>query len=297
MIDLLRGYFHIETRDDSRLRREKVTNRLLSLDEALRPTLPAFLALLDLAVEEPTWQALDPPQRRQQTLDALKHLLLHESRLQPLAVIFEDLHWVDVETQAMLDGLVESLPASLLVLLVNYRPEYRHAWGGKSYYRQLQIGPLSSKQAQELLHTMLGNDPDLQPLTHLLIERTDGNPFFLEETIRMLVETRVLVGERGAYRLGGSVLSIQVPANVQAVLAARIDRLPPEEKQLLQSASVIGKDVPFALLQAIADAPESELRRRLAHSRQPSSSTKRAYSRISSTRSSTRWRTTLLTAA
>jgi len=208
---------------------------------------------------------LDPPQRRQRTLDAVKRLLLRESQVQPLLVVFEDLHWVDGETQALLDSLVESLPTARLLLLVNYRPEYQHGWGSKTYYTQLRLDPLPPGSAEEFLQALLGDDPRLKPLTALLIARTEGNPFFLEESVRTLVETGVLVGERAAYCLGQALAGIQVPATVQAVLAARIDRLPPEEKHLLQTAAVIGTEVPMPVLQAIADLPEEGLQRGLAH--------------------------------
>jgi class 3 adenylate cyclase len=265
VIDLLKAYCQIESRDEPRKVREKVTGKLLTLDRALEPALPAFLSLLDVPVEDPSWQALDPPQRRQRTLDACKRLLLRESQVQPLLLVFEDLHWIDSETQALLDTLLESLPTARLLLLVNYRPEYQHGWGGKTYYTQLRIDPLPAESADALLQALLGTDPGLGPLKQLLIGRTQGNPFFLEESVRTLVETQGLAGERGAYRLTQALPSIQVPATVQAVLAARIDRLPPEEKRLLQAAAVIGEDVPFALLQANAEGPEEALRRGLAH--------------------------------
>ena len=265
VIDLLKGYFEIDDRAEPRKMQEKVTGKILTLDRALEPTLPALLSLLDVPVEEPGWRALDPPQRRQRTLEALKRLLLREAQGQSVLVVFEDLHWIDGETQALLDGLVESLPAARLMLLVNYRPEYEHRWGSKTYYTQLRLDPLPPESAGELLQALLGGDPSLQPLTRLLIERTEGNPFFLEESVRTLVETGALIGGRGAYRLGGPTAVIQVPATVQAVLAARIDRLPAEEKRLLQTSAVIGKDVPEAVLQVVAEMREEDLRRGLAH--------------------------------
>ena len=253
VIDLLQAYFQVEGPDDGREMHEKVTDKLFTLDETLRPTLPALLMLLDVPVEDPQWQALDPRQRRQRTLDAVKRLLLRESQVQPLLVIIENLHWIDTETQAVLDSLIESLPTASFLLLVNYRPEYQHSWGNKTYYTQLRLDTLPPARAEELLQALLGHDASLQPLTQRLIERTEGNPFFLEESVWTLAETKALVGERGAYRLAQPLPSIQVPATVQAVLAARIDRLPPEEKRLLQTAAVIGKDIPFPLLQAIAE--------------------------------------------
>ena len=263
--DLLKAYFQIDDRDDGRKMREKLTGKLLTLDAALGPTLPAFLALLDVPVEDRHWQDLDPAQRRQRTLEAIKGLLLRESQVQPLLLVFENLHWIDTETQAVLDSLIDSLPTARLLLLVNYRPEYQHGWGSKTYYTQLRLDPLPAASAEELLQALLGDDPSLVPLKRLVIERTEGNPFFLEESVRALVETGVLVGERGAYRLAKPLESLQVPATVQAVLAARIDRLPPEEKRLLQTAAVIGTEVPFALLQAIGELSEEELRRGLGH--------------------------------
>ena len=267
LIDLLRGYFQIETRDEARRIREKVTGKLLSLDRALEPYLPALLWLLDVPVDDPQWQRLDPPQRRQQTLDGIKRLLLRESQVQPLLLVFEDLHWIDAETQVFLNSLIDSLPSAHLMLLVSYRPEYQHGWGSRTYYVQLRIDPLLPEIADELLRTLLGEAPDLQPLKQRLIDETEGNPLFLEESVRTLVETGVLVGERGAYRLTKPLPSTQVPATVQAVLAARIDRLPPDEKRLLEAASVIGEEVPFSLLQAITAEPEESLRRGLTHLR------------------------------
>src|SRR5262249_35829094 len=186
------------------------------------------------------WQALDPPQRRQRTIEAIKHLLLRESWNQPVLVVFEDLHWIDAETQAFLDSLVESLPTTRLLLVVSYRPEYEQRWAQKMYYTSLRIDPLGAESAAELLQAVLGNDLSLHELRRMLIERTEGNPFFLEESVRTLAETHVIVGERGSYRSGKPIAAIQVPSTVHAVLAARIDRLSLEDKRLLQSASVIG---------------------------------------------------------
>src|SRR5262249_55109276 len=265
VIELLKRYCHLEDHDDHRTIRAKVTGQVLTLDEALQETTPALLALLEALPADSPFLRLDPPQRRQRTLDALKRLLLRESQVQPLVVVFEDLHWIDAETQALLDSLIESLPTVRLLLLVNYRPEYQHGWSNKTYYTQLRLDPLPAASADELLQALLGDDASLAPLTQLLIARTEGNPFFLEESVRTLVETGVLVGQPGAYRLTRPLEGLQVPATVQAVLAARIDRLSPEDKRLLQTAAVIGTDVSLALLQAIADVPEAPLHHGLAY--------------------------------
>ncbi len=265
LIDLMKSYFRIEERDDERDVREKVTGRLLTLDRTLESTLPAVLALLDVPVEDASWQALGPPERRRQTLIAVKRILLRESEVQPLLLVFEDLHWIDDATQEFLDSLVDSLAGARVLLLVNYRPEYEHRWGGRAHYTQLRIDPLSSESAEELLEGLLGGDAGLAPLKELLIARTEGNPFFLEESVRTLVETQVLEGGRGGYQLARATEGLQVPVTVQAVLAARIDRLRPEDKRLLQTAAVIGMDVPLVLLQAVAATPEETLRAGLGH--------------------------------
>jgi class 3 adenylate cyclase/predicted ATPase len=260
VIDLLKAYFRIEDRDDQRQIREKVTGKLVTLDEGLKPLITPLLTLLDVAVDDEAWEVLDPSQHRRRTLDAVKTLLLRESAVQPLAVVFEDLHWIDSETQVFLDSLVESLPASRILLLANYRPEYSHGWGSKTFYTQRRIDPLPAESADELLVAMLGADADLATLRETLIERTGGNPFFIEESVRTLVEAGTLSGSPGAYRLAAEAATIEMPATVQGVLAARIDRLPAVNKRLLQTAAVVGKDVPYDLLLAIADMSEEELR-------------------------------------
>ncbi len=265
VVDLLKRYVRVEDADEPRTVRARVTGQVLTLDEALQETIPALLWLLDVLPDDSPFRMIEPPQRRQRTLEALKRVLLRESQVQPLLLVFEDLHWIDAETQALLDSLIDSLPTARLLLLVNYRPEYQHGWGSKTYYTQLRLDPLPPANAEVFLDALLGQDSSLAPLKRLLIARTEGNPFFLEESVRTLVETGVLVGDPGAYRLAQSLPTIQVPATVLAVLAARIDRLPADEKRLLQAAAVIGTEVPLPLLQAIAELPEAALYRGLAH--------------------------------
>ncbi len=265
VIDLLKNYFQIEDRDDDETIREKVGTRLRMLDAGLESMLVPFLAFFDVSVEDAAWAALDPPQRRRRTLEGLKQLLLAESRTQPLILVFEDLHWIDTETQAFLDSLVNILSTARILLLVNYRPEYEHKWASQPFYSQCRIDPLAPESAEKLLDTLLGHDPDLSPLKQMVIERTEGNPFFLEESVRTLVETGTLSGTPGAYRMTDDIERVKVPETVQGVLAERIDRLTIEEKQLLQMAAVVGKVVPFALLLAVSGLVEEGLRGDLAN--------------------------------
>ncbi|MEX2148474.1 MAG: adenylate/guanylate cyclase domain-containing protein [Candidatus Rokuibacteriota bacterium] len=264
LVHLLKSYFKIADRDDTRAIRAKVTGLLLTLDDGLTDSIAPVLWLLDVLADDHELLRLDRAQRRAAALEAVRRVLLREAAGQPLLLVFEDLHWIDAETQAFLDAFVESLGSARALLAVNYRPEYQHAWGGKTYYRQLRLDVLPPATAEALLAPLLGEDASLAPLRSLLIERTEGNPLFLEESVRALVETQALIGAPGAYRLVKDPRGLQVPATVQAILAARIDRLLPDDKRLLQTASVIGKDVPWALLLAIAGVPEDDLRRGLA---------------------------------
>ena len=263
--ELLRQYFQIEAQDEAHKITEKVTGKVLLLDAGLEPDVAAFLWLLDIPADDPGWLRLDPQQRRRQALDGVKRLLLGETRVQPVIVVVEDLHWVDRETQALLETLVDSLPTARLLLVLSYRPEYEHLWSARSFYSQIRLDHLAPESIEELLATLVGADPDLLPLRRRLVEWTGGNPLFLEEIVRSLWETGALVGDRGAYRLSGPIEAVRVAPTVQAILAARIDRLPETEKRLLQSASVVGTDVPLTVLQAIADEPEDELRQAVAN--------------------------------
>ena len=264
VIDLLKAYFDIAPGDDRRRSAEGVLGKVLMLDEALKPILPALLTLLELPVEDAAWQALDPPQRRRRTLDGLKALLVRESQRQPLALILEDLHWIDGETQALLDSLVESLPTCRILLLVNYRPEYRHGWGSRAHYTQLRIDPLAAAGADALLSSLLGDDPGLAGLRQRLLVASEGNPLFLEESVRNLLDAGVLAGARGACRLVREPRELEVPPSVAAIIAARIDRLGTAEKSVLQLAAVIGEEVPLTLLEALSDLPADELHAALA---------------------------------
>jgi len=260
VVDMLRAHFKIEEGDEPRTIRAKVTGAVLTLDEGLKETVPPLLGLLDALPDDSSFHRQSPPQRRECTLDALKRLIFREAQVQPVLLVFEDLHWIDSETQALLDAVVESLRSARLLLAVNYRPEYRHAWSQKTFYHQIPIEPLSAASAEELLRPLIGDDPSLSPLVHTLIVRTDGNPLFLEESVRALADAGVLVGERGRYRLARPDAPIAVPPSVQAILASRIDRLTADDKHLLQAASVIGKDVPFSLLAALVGDEHDEIR-------------------------------------
>jgi class 3 adenylate cyclase len=238
VLELLRHYGHVEEHDDPRTIRAKVTGQVLTLDESLQETIPALLALLDALPADSPFLRLDPPQRRQRTLEGLKRVLLRESQAQPLLLVFEDLHWIDSETQALLDRLVEGLPTARILLLVNYRPEYQHGWGSKTYYTQLRLDPLPPASADEILQALLGDDPSLALLKRLLITRTEGNPFFLEESVRTLVEAGVLIGtpgglppDAGAADHSGPGHSTGRPGGTHRPSATRGEASPPDRRR------------------------------------------------------------------
>jgi pimeloyl-ACP methyl ester carboxylesterase len=197
-------------------------------------------------------------------MDAIKNLLLWRTAAEPVLLVLEDLHWFDAESLAVLDEVVDSMGAVRLVLLVSYRPEYRHMWAGKSYYSHIRVDPLRDTSAEEFLRSLVGDDANLAQLKRLLIQRAAATPLFLEEIVRDLAESGALVGNSGQYRLSRDVDQIAVPPTIQAVLAARIDRLPSEQRRLLQVASIIGRDVPIALLKIVGELSEDALREGMA---------------------------------
>jgi class 3 adenylate cyclase/tetratricopeptide (TPR) repeat protein len=259
VIDLLHSYFRIVSDDDPRTRREKVNGKVLTLDRALEDTLLYLFGLLGIADVNDPLAGMDPQIRRRRTLDAIKRVLLRESLNQPLMLMFEDLHWIDEETQAFLNLVADSIGTAKILLLVNYRPEYQHQWGGKTYYTQLRLDPLGKDRAEEMLAALLGEGKDLIPLKRLIIVSTEGNPFFMEETVQVLLDEGALVRDGAAIKVAKSLNELKIPPTVQGILAARIDRLPAAEKELLQTLAVIGKDFPLALVREITRKPDHEI--------------------------------------
>jgi len=248
-----------------------VTGKLLTLDRSLEETLPYLLALLGDAESTAQLAPMDPPLRRRRTFEAITRVLLRESLNQPLLLLVEDLHWLDSETDAWLHLLSERVPTASILLLVNYRPEYQHAWGSRTYYTQLRLDPLGEAEAHDLLSVLLGDGPGLRPLTELILGKTEGNPFFMEEIVQSLVDQGVLRRDpAGGMQLAAPVTSsalaaLQLPPTVRGVLAARIDRLPADVKTLLQTLAVLGKEFAWSLLAAVANQPDEDVQRLLAH--------------------------------
>jgi class 3 adenylate cyclase/tetratricopeptide (TPR) repeat protein len=265
IIEMLRDYFRINVHHSAQFIRETVTSRILALDAGLHDAIPPVLDLLDALDDDNPFRSLDVVQRRQTTYQAIVRLLLSQSRVRPVIAVCEDLHWYDSLSLGLLNDLVVAAQDARLLLLVNFRPEYKDEWRNRPNYLQLHLDPLASGGVAEFLQALLGSDESLSTLKGFLVERTGGNPFFIEEIVRRLVDAAVLEGMRGSHRLARPFSSTDVPPTVQAVLAARIDELPAATKHLLEEAAVIGHDVPFALLHAICGLPEDELRGLLDH--------------------------------
>jgi class 3 adenylate cyclase/tetratricopeptide (TPR) repeat protein len=264
VLDLLSQYFEISRDDDERKRRERILGKVLGLDRALEDTLPYLYSLLGIVGAGDSLAQMDAQIRRRRTMEAIKRILLRESLDQPLMVIFEDLHWIDTETQGLLNLLGDAIANARILLLVNYRPEYRHEWGSRTHYTQLRLDPLGLESADEMLSALLGEEKGLIPLKRLIVERTEGTPFFMEEMVQALFEQGVLQ-RNGVVRIARPVSAIKVPATVQAVLASRIDRLSSAEKELLQTLAVLGREFALNLVQCVTLKSNDELEEMLAH--------------------------------
>ena len=263
VIDLLHNYFRITSDDDARARREKVAGKVAILDRSLEDALPYLFGLLGIVEGDDPLAQMDGQVKKRRTLEAIKRILSRESMNQPLMVIFEDLHWIDDETQAFLNLLADSIGTGKILLLVNYRPEYSHQWNSRTYYTQLRLDPLGKESADEMLSALLGDGAELAALKKLIIEKTEGNPFFMEETVQVLLDEGALVRDGGAARLTRPLGELKIPPTVQGILAARIDRLPAESKDLLQALAVIGREFPLSLIRAVVPKSDDELNRLL----------------------------------
>jgi class 3 adenylate cyclase/tetratricopeptide (TPR) repeat protein len=263
ILQLLRALFDVREDDDDHAARRKVAGELLLLDPEFQEWVPLVLDFLGLPDPARPPLALDSRSRAEKLSAFLRRLVRARSERGPFALLVDDLHWIDPASDALLGDLAAAASEARALLLVNFRPEYRAAWAQPEHYGEIPLAPLSSEAQDELLRDLLGADPSVRELRSLVRERTAGNPFFMEELVQSLVESGELAGERGRYRLARPVAALQVPATVQAVLAARMDRLPEDEKSVLQAASVIGKRFTVQVLARVLGVPEGDLARAL----------------------------------
>jgi class 3 adenylate cyclase/tetratricopeptide (TPR) repeat protein len=260
--NLLRSWSGIPEQASPAEAMRRLHDALAALPAGSSIYVPALQSLLDLPVEDADWPTLEPTVRRQRMMSAVKELFLRCAENQPLLLWFEDIQWTDIETRGVIDALIESIGTTRLFVLLTCRPEYEHKWGGKPFFTANYLDPLEAHAADQLVQGLVGGAHD--ELRALIVERTEGTPLFIEETIRTLVESGALRMRAGGYELTRQIPEIRIPETVQSVIAARIDSLSPKRKTLLQIASVIGLDIPITLLREVVDLSEAELQELLA---------------------------------
>jgi adenylate cyclase len=259
ILAFFRSYFGITEADSAAQARERISDRLVALDPAFLDDLPLFFDFLEVPDPERPAPQLAAEVRMRRVFEVLRRVTARRSEREVLVLVFEDLHWFDPQSAAFLERVIESFPGTRTLMVTNFRPEFSAAWMRHSYYEQLSVVPLSAEAVGEMLRELIGDDPSLAPLPAYLVERTGGNPFFVEEVVRALVEDGTLAGRPGAYRLTRPLEQAALPASVQAVLAARIDRLSGEHKAVLQSAAVIGRTFAEAVLAHVMGKPAGAL--------------------------------------
>ena len=252
ILELIRCIFGVQPEEEGAATRLKIDTRLTELDPKLVEAAPLVFEFLGVGDPERPAPRLDPEARQRQLIGLTRHLIKLAGERMPTVILIEDLHWIDAASLVFLDNLVDGRAGSRNLLLLNFRPEFHAEWMQNSWYRQIPLAPLGAAAIRELLTDRLGDDDSLAPLVPLIDSRAKGNPFFVEEIMQSLIETGQLQGQRGAYCLVTQVSDLKVPATVRAVLTARIDRLDDRDKQLLQTASVIGKEFAEPVLEAVA---------------------------------------------
>ena len=258
-LEMLRSFFGIAQSDSDELARERVAERLRGFDGQLADELPLLLDFLGIPDAERPAGAISPEARQRRLLALVRGLVHAQSVRAPTLNVLEDLQWVDPASERFLASLIEALPGTRNLTVLNFRPGYRAGWMGRTHYRQLPLPPLSKDACAALISELLGSEPSLRDLSTLIRERADGNPFFCEQIVSALAERGEIEGRLGAFRLAHPQIEIEVPETVQAVLSARIDRLSERQKAVLQTAAVIGREFDRRLLGEVAALPEAEL--------------------------------------
>src|SRR4030095_9780033 len=254
LVEFLKGFFRIGAEDDDAARRDKIRQAIAELGQDLTDTVPYLESVLGTAGAQDALRQMDPTVKQQRTFAAIRRLLARQSRQRPLVVLFEDLHWLDASTEALLDSLVEDMADAPILLLVNYRPAYRPKWLAAPHCTELRLHPLAGQNAAEMLSSMLGDSPELAALKRLIIAKSAGHPFFIQDIVQALLDRGVLV-RNGTLRLTTPIADIGIPTTVQAVLAARIDALPAARKDLLQTLAVIGKEFSLPMVERSTSLP------------------------------------------
>ncbi|HUR73243.1 MAG TPA: adenylate/guanylate cyclase domain-containing protein [Sporichthya sp.] len=254
-----RDYFAVADSDSPEQVRAKISSRLLGLDAAFEPDLGLLYDFMEAPDPDRPVARLAPEARRRRVLELIRRVTARRSELTTLVILLEDLHWFDRQSVEFLDAWLPSFPGTRTLILTNFRPEFQPPWSRRSYYRQIPLPPLDSGAVTQMLADLLGPDPSCASVAEQVLDRTGGNPFFIEEIVRSLAGDGTLTGTAGAYRSNRPDVKIRVPPTVQAVLGGRIDRLPSVDKVVLQAAAVIGRTFTETILAAVADLGGDEL--------------------------------------
>jgi len=265
VLHIMRAYFDVTDLDSDQTARERIAGKLLLLDKRFADDLPLMFDFLGVPDPERPAPRMDPEARQRRLLDVIKRLVRAQGARAPGLSVFEDLHWFDPGSELFVATQLEAAQGGHGMTILNFRPEYHAPWMAKSYYRQMALEPLGPEAIEHLLADLLGSDPSLDGIGEVIRERTGGNPFFIEEVVQSLVESGTLEGGRASHRLVRPIDDTSVPASVQAVLAARIDRLGDRDKAVLQAAAVIGKEFPEPVLARVADLDRTALEESLEH--------------------------------
>ena len=255
-LDILRSYFDIKEGDQEFIIKKKMADKIAGLDEKLENALPPLMELLSLKVEDEDFIKLEPQQKRERTFEAIRNLLIRVSQERPLVLAVEDMHWIDKTSEEFLDYLIGWLAGTHILLVLLYRPEYTHQWGSKSYYRKIGLNQLTTQSSAELVQAILEGGEVSPEIRELILNRTSGNPLYMEELTHSLLENGSIQKKDHQFVLSGKASDIQIPDTIQGIIAARMDRLEDNLKRTMQVASVIGRDFAFRILQTITGLRE-----------------------------------------
>jgi len=259
IIDILKSNFDVHEGDGDQEIREKVKTglKLIGADEA--SSFPYLLQLLSVKESGIDQISMSPEAKKDRIMEACRNIVLKDSELRPLIMAFEDLHWLDKSSEDVVKNHLENIPGSRVLLIFTYRPEFVHAWGSKSYHNQLTLHRLSNRESLEMVTHILGTKEIERALEELILEKTEGVPFFIEEFIRSLKDLKIIERKESTYRLSKDVHQLTIPSTIQDVIMARVDSLPEGTKEVLQTGSVIEREFSYPLINRLMGLPEKEL--------------------------------------
>ncbi|MBM4307867.1 MAG: hypothetical protein FJ123_14140, partial [Deltaproteobacteria bacterium] len=259
VIDILKSNFDIQEGEGDQEIREKVTKglRLIRVDEA--STLPYILELLSVKDSGIDQISMSPEAKKDRIIEAIKRIVLKASEIRPLIIAFEDLHWIDKSSEDVLRSHLESIPGARVLLIFTYRPEFVHTWGAKSYHNQLTLHRLSNRESLELVTHIFGTKEIEKDIEELILEKTEGVPFFIEEFIKSLKDLKIIERKDNSYGLSKDIQQVTIPSTIQDVIMARVDSLPERAKEVLQTGSVIEREFSYLLINRVTGLPEKEL--------------------------------------